>query len=664
MLSYRKEIDGLRAVAVMPVLFFHAGFPGFNGGFIGVDIFFVLSGYLITSIILDDLAKNRFSIVNFYERRARRILPALFFMLAVTTLLAYCLLSASELEHFARSALAVIAFVSNIFFYFDAGYFNTTAEEFPLLHTWSLAVEEQFYIFFPLLIASLWQTKKHWMGGCILALAALSFAWALWLAASEQSNANFYLIFSRSWELMAGALAALINRDKLRVSVIQREAICLTALLVLLVSFYVFNSSYSWPGPATLLPVAATVALILYCTPATMVAKLLIHPWMVFLGLISYSLYLWHQPIFALVRAKSLSPPTPTTFALLIMLSITLAYFSWRFVEAPFRNKEKVSRTRIFVLSGAGMAFVALVMAVLSLQNGLPERFEVTDYTASVKSSPYRQQCHTSTTQYLMPQEACRYFTPNTTWAVFGDSHGVELAYSLGEELDETGEGLLHLTFSSCPPAQYLEIISAGCKNWLADSIDALTSNQHITNVVLNFRYNAYLNGFYRHQHWTSAEYFLSGPSKALSLEEVREKYWQGFEEIIDSLLKAGKHVFVIYPVPELRHHIQKLVVPKNIFSNSYPLNLQQQSSVTDYQNDNQFILKKLNALPFSDKLTAIHTADLFCQNMQCAAVKNGHALYFDDNHPSLYGAKLIARKITQHWQRAQVDSHGMATVK
>lgn len=232
--GYRKEIDGLRAVAVLPVLFFHAGFAGFYGGFVGVDIFFVLSGYLITSIILADLQQQRFSIVNFYERRARRIMPALFAMLTLTSMAAFCLLSAKELQHYAQSLLAVITFVSNIFFYLDSGYFAPAAEELPLLHTWSLAVEEQYYVFFPLLVAWLWQWRQASLVPVITIIAVASFSWALWLAQQGEADANFYLIFSRSWELMAGSLLAFVTLDNIRTTRWLREAICLVAMLGLL----------------------------------------------------------------------------------------------------------------------------------------------------------------------------------------------------------------------------------------------------------------------------------------------------------------------------------------------------------------------------------------------------------------------------------------------
>ena len=217
-MKYRSEIDGLRAFAVLPVLLFHAGVDFVSGGYLGVDIFFVISGYLITYILVTDLSNGTFSLVNFYERRARRILPALFFVLFISTICSYLLLSPLQLRDYSQSLVAVVSFLSNVYFYLTSGYFSNAAEELPLLHTWSLAVEEQYYVLFPLLLAALWRSKTVLLFA-ISAIAIGSFLLALHLAESD-SSANFYLLPSRGWELLVGAGAALWakkhqNRDRI-----------------------------------------------------------------------------------------------------------------------------------------------------------------------------------------------------------------------------------------------------------------------------------------------------------------------------------------------------------------------------------------------------------------------------------------------------------------
>ena len=197
-MHYRKEIDGLRAIAVIPVILFHAGIFGFSGGYIGVDIFFVISGYLITTIILDELSQNKFPIKNFYERRAKRILPALSAVLVVTTFLAFIFMPANLLKSYANSLMSVVTFTSNFHFFTTSGYFSTVSDQKPILHTWSLAVEEQFYLFFPILLSYLWVKGKKQITKIIIILSMLSLLLAHFLAVKGYADANFYLIFSHS----------------------------------------------------------------------------------------------------------------------------------------------------------------------------------------------------------------------------------------------------------------------------------------------------------------------------------------------------------------------------------------------------------------------------------------------------------------------------------
>ena len=206
-MDYRREIDGLRAIAVLPVILFHAGFETFSGGFVGVDVFFVISGYLITTIIIAELEQGKFSIINFYERRARRILPALFLVMLVCIPLAWFWLLPRDMQDFSQSLVAVTVFASNILFWRESGYFDTAAELKPLLHTWSLAVEEQYYVIFPLFLMSFWRLGKRWIMILLVAVFVVSLALAQWASLAKPSAA-FFLLPARGWELLVGAFAA------------------------------------------------------------------------------------------------------------------------------------------------------------------------------------------------------------------------------------------------------------------------------------------------------------------------------------------------------------------------------------------------------------------------------------------------------------------------
>ena len=237
---YRKEIDGLRAIAVMPVIFFHAGFSSFGGGYIGVDIFFVISGYLITSILLKEMEHNKFSLQNFYERRARRILPALSAVLIVTSITAYCLMPAELLKSYSQSVVSVVTFSSNIFFYLTNGYFSTASDEKPLLHTWSLAVEEQYYLFFPIFISALWFKGKKYLCTLIFIMTIISLLFAQYLAMNHSVDANFYLILSRAWELFVGSLIAFLKPISISDKRMQNELGGIAGLFLIIYSIVTF----------------------------------------------------------------------------------------------------------------------------------------------------------------------------------------------------------------------------------------------------------------------------------------------------------------------------------------------------------------------------------------------------------------------------------------
>ena len=352
---YRPEIDGLRAVAVVPVILFHAGLASFSGGYVGVDVFFVISGYLITSILIEDLQAERFSITRFYERRARRILPALFLVLACTTVAGWIWMTPAQLAEYSRTLVAVILFASNIHFWQTDDYFAPAAELNPLLHTWSLAVEEQFYIVLPVLLFAAWRFGRKRLLWAMITLSLASLALAQWGSANAPTP-NFFLIPTRAWELGVGAICALLLANAP-----PRANAPLSGLgLALIVgSVFVYDEATPFPSLFALAPVGGAALVILYGGSSTPVARLLSMRPVVGLGLISYSAYLWHQPLFAFARIRSLTHPSVALMLVLALASVALAYLSWRFVENPFRRRAASplpSRRAVFVASGLAAA--------------------------------------------------------------------------------------------------------------------------------------------------------------------------------------------------------------------------------------------------------------------------------------------------------------------
>ena len=365
-MRYRPEIDGLRAIAVAAVILFHAGFALFGGGFVGVDVFFVISGFLITSIIVEELKTGRFSVLRFYERRARRILPALFTVMAACVPFAYRLLSPDDLKDFAQSLAAICLFASNVLFWGESGYFDTQAELKPLLHTWSLAVEEQFYVVFPLLLLAAWRLGRKFLLALIGVIAVVS----LFTSVDEVRNfpsAAFYLLPSRAWQLLVGALASLVA-DRWPSAALRQPAVRLAGeafgwggMAMIVMALFLFDERTPFPGLNAALPTVGTVLVLLGASDRTSVGRMLAWRPLVGLGLISYSAYLWHQPLFAFTK-HALLADLPTDLAIVLCaVTIVLACLSWRYVEQPFRDRSLISRGMVFALSAAGMAaFVGL----------------------------------------------------------------------------------------------------------------------------------------------------------------------------------------------------------------------------------------------------------------------------------------------------------------
>ena len=345
-MKYRAEIDGLRALAVVPVILFHAGFEMFSGGFVGVDVFFVVSGYLITTILIEDIENKRFSIFNFYERRARRILPALFFVMLVCIPFAWMWMLPSQMKDFSQSLVAVSLFISNHLFWRESGYFESAAEEKPLLHTWSLAVEEQYYVLFPIFIVLSWRFGKNRVFWMIVVMAAISLLISEW-GWRYKATANFYLAPTRAWELFAGSIAAFVVYKR---GVQKNDGLALLGLAAIVFSIFVYDESIPFPSVYALLPVVGVVLLVLYADKETLVSRLLSNKAFVGIGLISYSAYLWHQPLFAFARIEGVYAST-SSMVVLSLMSMILAFVSWKFIETPFREKLFTSQSTIFISS-------------------------------------------------------------------------------------------------------------------------------------------------------------------------------------------------------------------------------------------------------------------------------------------------------------------------
>lgn len=637
---YRPEIDGLRAIAVVAVILFHTNLGVATGGYVGVDVFFVISGYLISSIILREVRDGRFSFLGFYERRIRRIFPAQFVVLAATTAAAWVILPPQHMQTYGQSLVATTAFASNIFFWLKSGYFGGDAELFPLTHMWSLSVEEQYYVFFPFLALIAAWGRPRLLDGLMAAALLASLALCLHFAPRDQMLA-FFMTPMRAWELMFGVFIALHERTwrpalaRLRFAVPTLE---IAAMAMILAPIVLYDSTTLFPGWSALPPVLGTALLILLSQPGTPVGRVLASRAFVLIGLMSYSAYLWHQPLYALSRMQGLTEAGWPAYAALIALTFVLAWLSLKYVEAPFRDRRRFTRLQVYAGFFAGSALLIAIGLATHVRQGFPERFsqETLAVAATGAPSPRRDACHVEGADAPGPAQACRYFVADDVrWAVLGDSHGVEIAWVLAERLRPAGQGVLHLTFSACQPALTFETDNPGCSRWTREAVSWLEQDQGITDVVLVYRHGLYLSGDQTksYPHVPSARpNFLTD----LPADEARDRYVESLTAIVERLTASGKRVHIVAPFPDLPTHVERYTFKGD------PTDAARVTGVSRefHRRRNAFIRAAIDRLDRRPGVDVIDPADAVCNSNRCASLIDGASMYFDDNHLSVAGAR------------------------
>lgn len=455
---YRPDVDGLRALAIVPVVLYHFGIPGVPGGFAGVDVFFVISGFLICGMIEADISRGTFTIGEFYRRRILRILPALLVMMTIASLAAYTFLLPEELKDYLRSLLSALGSVSNMYYAQTAGYFDAAAESKPLLHTWSLAVEEQFYLFAPLIILAIHrffpQRKKVLLWSAVFLFFALEVA-----VYFRNPTFAFYLMPCRAWELGLGALLA-IGAIRPPGTERGRNAAGMVGLALVGIAMLVESPFMPLPVVTLLASVGATLLIAAGSSGTSAISKLLSTRPLIFIGLISYSLYLWHWPIIAFQHTDLFlleSGSQAVVTAVLVALSFVVGWLSWRFVEAPFRRLKGMSKRHVFC--GATIAVSALMaLAGVGLAlNGLPGRFpeqtaKLGSYLGYDPSVPFRTgRCFVDTNRQHYDAKYCLALdSSRKNYLLIGDSFAAHLWFGLSAALPRVN--ILQATASVCRP--------------------------------------------------------------------------------------------------------------------------------------------------------------------------------------------------------------------
>lgn len=656
--QYRKDIDGLRSLAILPVIIFHAHLGILTGGYVGVDIFFVISGYLITGILARECEQGRFSLLNFYDRRVRRIFPALFVVFAFTILVSLLVMLPSEFARFGRSLWGACLFASNIIFWGQTNYFDDPSLDNPLLHTWSLSVEEQFYVLWPLvLLVGLRYLKGRRFSAILLGLTVSSLILAEWLVTKSPRTA-FYMFPARAWELGFGAIIAL-NMVPTTRSKLVNESLAMTGLLLIALTVVFYDASTRFPGISAI-PPCLGAALIIYAgqnREDTLVSRLLSLRPLVFIGLLSYSLYLWHWPIFSLFELH-FGPPSELLRMALIAATFACGYGSWRFVERPFRSGSAgvtQARRRVAV-AVAVMAVFGGVGYTISAHRGFPSRLPEQAVAADIQSrrpsSPYVG-CNAS--RDFQPADVardCVFTTPRKIKQqalIWGDSHAGPFYDVLKAELAGMNMEVRRGTRAGCVPLiGIVQVDPAGdgdepCLEFNEMFVRMVEQDPDIRLILVTGRWGR-LSG----RKIGVAEYrsLVDKTNSEPSAQLTERLLGPALEKTLQRLSKNGAAIILVGPNPEFPVEVPKCVAraywreePPEQCNRAYSVTMTEVGWVEPVLRS---AASKFPNVTYVSALSALCDGAVTCPVM---ARDSDRLLYFDTNHLNRMGAAVVMRK-------------------
>ena len=633
-MQYRRDVDGLRALAVISVILYHAKFSLVSGGFVGVDIFFVISGYLITSIIIAELECGQFSLRNFYERRARRILPALFLVMAVCLPLGWLWLQPADMKLLAQSQWAVALFSSNFLFWSESGYFDVAAEFKPLLHTWSLAVEEQYYILFPLFLILAWRLGKKKIVTILAIIAILSLATAQW-GISHDPMGTFYLLPTRAWELVVGAFVGFFLSSHqgylpgLRINQIWS----LIGFCLILYSIFFFSDKTPVPGLYALIPTVGVALILLYSTPDTVVGTILGTKGAVGVGLISYSAYLWHQPIFAFARHATLLEPGWVVFSALVGGTFLLSFLSWRYIEKPFRSKTFIRSRGVLVCSFTG-TFVFVGIGLMGhmtdgyyLRDDLKERLDSLE-----KRIRLNQGLNPVCDNFFTLSDACGPHE-NPEVVLWGDSYAMHLMAGLQAANPELR--IVQITLSGCGPILGIapitrELNSSWAKACLENNdriFDYLKKSMTVKYVVLSSPFAQYVD--------TDSRILLRN-GEVVNGENNSYEY---FRSTLDMLRNLGIQPIIFSPTPQNGVDYGRCLVKAAMLERNLEVCNFKLSDVYEKYPKVIAFLKMIER-----EFKVVWLSDAICRDGICRAAMGDTFIYRDTGHLSYEGSILLGK--------------------
>lgn len=652
--SFRGDINGLRAWAVLAVILYHFGVPGFGGGFVGVDVFFVISGFLMTGIVVSSLERGKFSLLAFYLARARRILPALIVLCAVLLALGWWVLLPVDYKALGTHAVFSLAFLSNIKFWREAGYFDAASHEKWLLHTWSLAVEWQFYLLLPLVLLAVWKWRPGRRPVMVVMAVGLLVSLALSVVATPlRPTAAFYLLPTRAWEMLAGGMVYLLaNRRALTAR--QQTALEAAGIALVIGSIAGFDASSPWPGWRAVVPVLGTVGVLL---AARSVSGWTGNPVAQWLGTRSYSLYLWHWPIVvALTYLEWQSDPK--AIAVGLVLTLVLGDLSYRLVETPARIH--LGRLRMGwgagLLLGSAVAVIMLGVGV-RLMEGIAGRFSASVEQVASESSNKNPRYDECFTKGGAQSPSCMYGGSKLRAILIGDSHADAVTTGLAAAVTDARDGIMDWSYVSCPTLLGVKNLSPKytpnekCGEFLMWAVQKLADVPKDVPLVIVNRTSVYAvghNELWENDANTPAVYF-SKPYTTASTAFIAE-FAQRLTETACQLAK-DRPVYLVRPIPEMGVDVPKAMSRAMSWGQHKEISI----SLADYHQRHAFVWAAQDAARDQCGVKILDPLPYLCWDGRCHGTKNGRPLYYDDDHLSEYGNKLLVPMFAEVFQGVSV---------
>lgn len=658
--SYRADIDGLRAIAVLSVVVFHA-FPGYlQGGFIGVDIFFVISGFLISGVVVEALSQNNFSFLEFYRRRVWRIFPALLLVLAASLVLGWLVLLANEYAQLGKHVAGGAGFVSNLLFWAEVGYFDNAADTKPLLHLWSLGVEEQFYIVWPVALWLAW-TKKFKLLGVTLVVVVMSFMLNIVTVQLDRA-ASFYSPLIRFWELALGSALALLTRQGK--SFPARHARAATNFLsmvgagLIAAGLVLINRQSQFPGWWALFPVAGTLLLIAAGHQSWLNRFVLSNRLVVWVGLISYPLYLWHWPLLSFARVIESDTLSREIRMAAVLLSFLLAWLTVKFVEHPIRFRRHprpgvVTAVLVALMAATGLAGLGIYGAGgLEFRHPLQEQ----SWTKWPDKLGHHEECIAMMGRLGRSVGYCsiKDVDRNPDIVIVGDSHGNQLFPGVERALDGTADNVLNLGAGPCLPFFNVAFIETGfpdkCHEYIDPALQFVIDTDAVKTVLLASRGPLYLSGRGYHHDRGGEEGF--DRSLVLTtmpqLKDHREIFRIAMTNTIERLLQKNKRVIFYLDGPELDFDPKSCVDMRPVRLTSREVKSPCAVPRKEFEDRNaEYRSQVFSVLKDFPEVQVFDAAKTLCDEKFCWAVLGGKMLYRDDDHLSVDGSELLAKGLT-----------------